>query len=1537
MSTSSGRSVFEPLERRMLLSVTPAIDQGLLTPIDELAPTYYQSLGNLSSDTRTEPSTIRVLRTATSEVQVVPFNDYVRNVLPNEWPSSYGWPAEAYKAGAVSAKMFGWEQKEIRTDWQYDVRDDIFDQVYVPNSAQPNTDSAVHSVRTVGMEREDGQLFLPQYWNGRCDVLNSTGTGANLRPAPGTNNTSITFLNNGTRVYVIDNGENYVSGYRWFQVAVGGVYTPSYVGYVAADYLKGTNIGSNSVASMEGRESQYGTVYWANQSWDFQAILNYFFNGSKCTGYQNISFFNVSTAVAPTLAVTSPNGGEIWQTGTSYTVNWSISGDTSSINYQRVALSIDGGATFPSAWQTVLGSSDRSFSFTPDSSQVSTSAVIRVRAMDAAGYIQCWDLSDAPFTIRNPDTIPPTVNVFSVTPDSVVAGNSFTISYTVSDTGGSGLKQVELWRTNDPTGTSGWNEVVSVRRSLSGNGPVSGTFSDGSALSPGTYLYGIHVVDNAGNWSTERDAGLSPKTVTVQEPLAELRGNTFDSAEPLTAGQAFNVTFTLDNNGGAAAGGFWVDFYLSSDITISTSDKPLGDYYVSGLPAGSCTMPLTKSLTLPGVNDAYWSGDGTYYIGMVVDSRDNVSETDESNNRNRGEGIDRDAVSISGTQKADLRGWDCYAPTSAYWGDTITVQGQVRNDAAGSAGSFTQKFYLSADTTWGDADDYYLGSYSHGSLAGSTYGPDFNVNLTLPGGPPHAEYPTRGTYYIGMKTDANGSVSESNETNNGPGSYSKEYDWDDLVLGPRGNVELTLYRISDTSGTANTSNPGATKALFVRGETVRVTLKADNTNQFVPVKTVLNIRNPDNSTWAYDSHTASQDNSYDSPLNNGETDYYSFDWTIPAGARLGAYDILGAIRDYNNWDLVYDTTLAGRNNDFGPGDTLLDQFTVAANHAPTNIDLSDNTVAENQSVGTVVGMLSGTDPDPGQSETLTFVLVSGYGDNSQFSIDPATKQLKTAAVFNYEATSNCTIKVRSTDTASPALTYDETFTINVTNINEQPTDIALSNNSVAENQLSGTVIGVLSGTDPDAGQSETLTFSLVSGYGDNSQFSIDPATKKLKTAAVFDYETQNSYNIKVRATDSGNPALSYDETFAITVTDIDDVAPAVTAAAINDGLAQRSKITSIAITFSEEVTLSAGALSLHNDTTGEDFDLSTVPFNATTCTWDTSDVALTDGYYTGTLAAAGVEDTAGNPMASDYEFTFHVLKCDANGDAKVDGGDLAIWQQHYDPLGKNPNTPGMGDWTGDGKVDGGDLALWQQRYNPIGLPAPMKAGATPMVAEAKPAYASEPTITPLATAEVSAGSSGSESAAVGDVLGNEFLCLSTQGDAKTDAQPPTSWEVTLPQAEGTALSAVPLKVTATPMVAEAKPAYASEPTITPLATAEAPAGSSGSPSGGVGDVLGNEFLYLSDHGDAETDAQPPTGWEVTLPQAEGTAITAASMPEFTTPVDDLSTDQTPSETVPSPSATGDHFPQGEPGELGLGEDGIEDILSLPELTVPLGG
>ncbi len=216
------------------------------------------------------------------------------------------------------------------------------------------------------------------------------------------------------------------------------------------------------------------------------------------------------------------------------------------------------------------------------------------------------------------------------------------------------------------------------------------------------------------------------------------------------------------------------------------------------------------------------------------------------------------------------------------------------------------------------------------------------------------------------------------------------------------------------------------------------------------------------------------------------------------------------------------------------------------NEAPTDISLSNNTVAENQPINTVIGTLSTTDPDSGN--IFTYSLVNGGGscpgtDNASFNING--NQLRTSAAFNYEAKNSYVICVRSTDQGS--LSVDKPFTITILNLNEAPTDISLSNNTVAENQPANTVVGTFSTTDPDAGN--TFTYSLVAngsacpGAVDNASFNISGAN--LRTSAPFDYESKNSYVICVRTSDQGG--LTFDEQFIISVTNAND-APVVNAA-----------------------------------------------------------------------------------------------------------------------------------------------------------------------------------------------------------------------------------------------------------------------------------------------------------------------------------------------------------------------------------------------------
>lgn len=65
----------------------------------------------------------------------------------------------------------------------------------------------------------------------------------------------------------------------------------------------------------------------------------------------------------------------------------------------------------------------------------------------------------------------------------------------------------------------------------------------------------------------------------------------------------------------------------------------------------------------------------------------------------------------------------------------------------------------------------------------------------------------------------------------------------------------------------------------------------------------------------------------------------------------------------------------------------------------------------------------------------------------------------------------------------------------------------------------------MTATDRDIGEFGKVTYAILSGNEDKA-FVIDPATGKISTAALLDYETKVSYVLSVRASDGGSPPLT---------------------------------------------------------------------------------------------------------------------------------------------------------------------------------------------------------------------------------------------------------------------------------------------------------------------------------------------------------------------------------------------------------------------------
>jgi CSLREA domain-containing protein len=126
-----------------------------------------------------------------------------------------------------------------------------------------------------------------------------------------------------------------------------------------------------------------------------------------------------------------------------------------------------------------------------------------------------------------------------------------------------------------------------------------------------------------------------------------------------------------------------------------------------------------------------------------------------------------------------------------------------------------------------------------------------------------------------------------------------------------------------------------------------------------------------------------------------------------------------------------------------------------------------------------------------------------------------------------------------TGTANPGsvtIHGNTSVTANYTSSNQAPTDIMLSNNKVAENMPSGALVGTLSTTDPNAGDTFTYSFACATLGADDNSFAI--AGSDLNTAASFNFEVKKSYAICVRTTDLGG--LFFDKNFTVTVMDVNE-------------------------------------------------------------------------------------------------------------------------------------------------------------------------------------------------------------------------------------------------------------------------------------------------------------------------------------------------------------------------------------------------------------
>uniref|UniRef100_A0A182SFG6 Cadherin domain-containing protein n=1 Tax=Anopheles maculatus TaxID=74869 RepID=A0A182SFG6_9DIPT len=204
-------------------------------------------------------------------------------------------------------------------------------------------------------------------------------------------------------------------------------------------------------------------------------------------------------------------------------------------------------------------------------------------------------------------------------------------------------------------------------------------------------------------------------------------------------------------------------------------------------------------------------------------------------------------------------------------------------------------------------------------------------------------------------------------------------------------------------------------------------------------------------------------------------------------------------------------------------------------------------LAEDQPPGTPVTTVTATDPD--EDSRLHYEITAG-NTRGRFAITSQNGRglITIAQPLDYKQERRFALTITATD--SGQRTDTAIVNINITDANNfAPVfENAPYSASVFEDAPIGTTVLVVSASDSDVGINAQITYLLndesVNGLGANEPFTINAQTGAIITNAKLDRESTSGYLLTVTAKDGGNPSLSDTTDVEISVTDVNDNAPA---------------------------------------------------------------------------------------------------------------------------------------------------------------------------------------------------------------------------------------------------------------------------------------------------------------------------------------------------------------------------------------------------------
>lgn len=208
-------------------------------------------------------------------------------------------------------------------------------------------------------------------------------------------------------------------------------------------------------------------------------------------------------------------------------------------------------------------------------------------------------------------------------------------------------------------------------------------------------------------------------------------------------------------------------------------------------------------------------------------------------------------------------------------------------------------------------------------------------------------------------------------------------------------------------------------------------------------------------------------------------------------------------------------------------------------------------VLENSSEDTLVAVVSAKDLDSGMNGEIAYSIVQNSEDNREtFKINSETGQIRLKKTLDYEEIKTYEIDVQATD--GGGLSANCKVEVGVQDVNDNAPEVTITSltSSLSEAAPLNTVVALFSVRDRDSGNNGRTSCELLG----EQPFSILPLVGEayaLVTLEALDREKVSGYNVPVRASDAGTPALSTSKTLVVRLSDVNDNAPTFSQAIYN--------------------------------------------------------------------------------------------------------------------------------------------------------------------------------------------------------------------------------------------------------------------------------------------------------------------------------------------------------------------------------------------------